>query len=166
MRNAADQGELQECVQAPALPLHRRRILRPRRDPSRPPRPYLFQRGDGAPLGLGGVFETWVGPNGEEVDTACIITTAANGLSAAIHDRLPAIIEPDAFDIWLDPDELTTDAAFALLRPPANDILRFFEIGPAVNKAGNDSAEVQRPVAAEPAPATQEPAAPAQRSLF
>ena len=76
-----------------------------RRDPSRPPRPYLFQRGDGAPLGLGGVFENWVGPNGEEVDTACIITTAANGSSAAIHDRLPAIIEPDAFDIWLDPDE-------------------------------------------------------------
>ena len=54
---------------------------------------------------------------------------------------------------------LTTDAAFALLRPPANDVLRFFEIGPAVNKAANDFAEVQRPVAAEPAPATQEPAA-------
>lgn len=151
------------------------------------PRPYLFQRSDGAPLGLAGIRESWAGPNGEELDTACIITTAANGASAAIHDRLPAIIEPDAFDLWLDPDEALADAAFALLRPPGNDVLRFFEIGPAVNKAGNDSPEVQRPVlgplpapsqmaapAAEPAAGggrrppegPQEPQAPAQLDLF
>jgi putative SOS response-associated peptidase YedK len=137
-----------------------------RRDAPRAPRPYLFQRGDGAPLGLGGIFEHWIGPNGEEVDTACIITTAANGASAAIHDRLPAIIEPDCFDLWLDPDESTTDSAFALLRPPANDVLRCFEIGPAVNKAGNDCADVQKPVGAEPAPAEEEPTAPVQGNLF
>jgi putative SOS response-associated peptidase YedK len=134
---------------------------------SRVARPYLFQRSDGAPLGLGGIWESWIGPNGEELDTACIITTAANGASAAIHDRLPAIIEPESFDVWLDPDEASTDAAFALLRPPENEVLRFFEIGPAVNKAGNDSADVQARVdAPAPAPAGEEPATPAQRSLF
>ena len=89
-----------------------------RRDGGRRGRPYLFQRADGAPLGLGGIWESWSGPNGEELDTACIITTAANGASAAIHDRLPAIIAPDCFDLWLDPDEASADAAFALLRPP------------------------------------------------
>ncbi len=136
-------------------------------------RPYLFQRRDGAPLGLGGVWESWTGPNGEELDTACIITTAANGASAAIHDRLPAIIEPESFDVWLDPDEAGADAAFALLRPPDNEVLRFFEIGPAVNKAGNDSAAVQArvdapapPALEEPPPAGEEAATPAQRSLF
>ena len=144
-----------------------------RRDPAGGrARPYLFQRCDGAPLGLGGMSESWAGPNGEEVDTACIITTPANGPSAAIHDRLPAVIEPEAFDLWLDPDEARADAAFALLRPPGNDVLRFFEIGPAVNKAGNDFAEVQQPVGAgpvaleQPAASTPEPAEPAQRSLF
>ena len=61
-----------------------------RRDPAGGrARPYLFRRRDGAPLGLGGIYESWAGPNGEEVDTACIITTAANGPTAAIHDRLP-----------------------------------------------------------------------------
>ncbi|MGO9673357.1 MAG: SOS response-associated peptidase [Methylocella sp.] len=133
---------------------------------SRAALPYLFQRSDGAPLGLGGIWESWIGPNGEELDTACIITTAANGASAAIHDRLPAIIEPESFDIWLDPDEARADAAFALLRPPENSVLRFFEIGPAVNKADNDSAEVQTPVAEEPTAGAQEPAPPARRSLF
>ncbi len=131
-----------------------------------PSRPYLFRRSDGAPFGLGGIWESWTGPNGEEVDTACIITTAANGASAAVHDRLPAIIEPDCFDLWLDPDEARADAAFALLRPPANGALRFFEIGAAVNKASNDSPEVQTPAAQEPAPAEAHKAAPAQRSLF
>ncbi len=114
-------------------------------------RPYLFRRRDGAPLGFAGLWETWTGPNGEEQDTGCIITTAANGATAAIHDRLPAILEPEAFDLWLDPDETRADAAFGLLRPPENDALEFFEIGPAVNKVGNDSAEVQKPLAPPPA---------------
>jgi putative SOS response-associated peptidase YedK len=132
-------------------------------------RPYLFRRGDGAPLGLGGIWDSWSGPNGEEQDTACIITTAANGATAAIHDRLPAIIEPASFDIWLDPDESAADAAFALLRLPGNEVLRFFEIGPAVNKAGNDGPEVQEPARAVEPPAAgpdREEAARPQRRLF
>lgn len=131
-------------------------------------RPYLFRRSDGAPLGLAGLWETWTGPNGEELDTACIITTAANGASAAIHDRLPAILEPAALDLWLDPDEKSADSAFGLLRPPENDVLEFFEIGPAVNMVGNDSAEIQKPIASlstrsDGQPGPMEPALPSQR---
>ncbi|WP_036259735.1 SOS response-associated peptidase [Methylocapsa aurea] len=110
-------------------------------------RPYLFHRQDGAPLGLAGLWETWTGPNGEEQDTACIITTAANGATAAIHERLPAILESADIDIWLDPDEIRADEAFGLLRPPENDVLSFFEIGPEVNKVANDSPQVQMPAA-------------------
>jgi putative SOS response-associated peptidase YedK len=132
-------------------------------------RPYLFQRPNAEPFGLGGLWDTWTGPNGEEIDTACIITTAANGATAAIHDRLPAIIEPASFDLWLDPDEASADAAFSLLRPPENEVLRFFEIGPAVNKAANDAPEVQKPASAlqaAAAPIAVTPATPAQGSLF
>lgn len=109
-------------------------------------RPYLFRRHDGAPLAFGGLWETWTGPNGEEQDTACIITTPANGATAAIHDRLPAILEPAVFDLWLDPDETEADAALGALRPPENDVLDFFEIGPAVNKVEHDFPEVQQPI--------------------
>jgi putative SOS response-associated peptidase YedK len=132
-------------------------------------RPYLFQRSNGEPMGLGGLWDTWAGPNGEELDTACIITTAANGATAAIHDRLPAIIEREAFDLWLDRDETSADAAFGLLRPPENEVLRFFEIGAAVNKAVNDAPEVQKPASAlqaAAAPIAVTPATPAQGSLF
>jgi putative SOS response-associated peptidase YedK len=108
-------------------------------------RPYLLHRHDGSPMGLAGLWETWVGPNGEEQDTACIVTTAANGATAAVHDRLPAILEPETFDLWLDPDEASADKAFGLLKPPGNEVLDFYEIGPAVNKVANDWPEVQLP---------------------
>lgn len=123
-------------------------------------RPYLFRRRDGSPLALAGLWETWTGPNGEEQDTACIITTAANGASAAIHDRLPAMVERSELDVWLDPDEANAGAAFALLRPPENDVLEFFEISPAVNKIGNDSPEVQGPVQPMPLDARPSPEKP------
>jgi putative SOS response-associated peptidase YedK len=109
-------------------------------------RPYLVHRYDGNPMGLAGLWETWIGPNGEEQDTACIVTTAANGATAAIHDRLPVLIEPEDFDIWLDPDEARADAAFALLKSPADTILDFYEIGSGINKVANDSADLQLPV--------------------
>ncbi len=109
-------------------------------------RPYLVHRRDGNPLGLAGLWETWVGPDGEELDTACIVTTAANGATAAIHDRLPAILEPESFDFWLDPDESSADRAYALLKPPGNEVLDFYEIGPLINKVANDSADVQVPL--------------------
>lgn len=127
-------------------------------------RPYLLRRRDGAPLALAGLWETWTGPEGEEIDTAAIITTAANGATAVLHPRLPAILEKGDFDLWLDADEQSADEAFLLLHPPDNDVLEFFEIGPAVNKADHDSPEVQRPAEGETPAKTD--AAPAQGRLF
>jgi putative SOS response-associated peptidase YedK len=109
-------------------------------------RPYLVHRHDGNPMGFAGLWETWVGPNGEEQDTACIVTVAANGATAALHDRLPAILEPETFDLWLDPDESRADSAYGLLKPPGNEVLDFFQIGPGINKVANDSSDVQLPL--------------------
>ena len=132
---------------------------------------YLCRRVDQATMALAGLWETWMGPDGEEVDTACIITSGANGTSAAIHPRLPAIIEPNDFARWLDPDETVIDMAVALLRPPENDTLTFVPIGDLVNKVANDSPEVQAPVGpplGQGPRASREDRAPpdAQASLF
>jgi putative SOS response-associated peptidase YedK len=144
-----------------------------------PAQPYLIRRHDEAPMAFAGLWEAWVGPNGEEMDTACIVTTAANGKTVAIHHRLPAILEPKSFDLWLDIETERVDDALRLLRPPENDVLDFFEIGPAINKAANDSPEVQelavhseKPLLAQPAPLRQAPTkaskqiVPEQGSLF
>ena len=105
--------------------------------------PFLFRRRDGAPLALAGLWETWEGPNGEAVDTACVVTTHANGLMAAVHDRMPVILERDDFDTWLDCDTHDVDDASPLMRPCEDDVLEMWPISTAVNKVSNDGPDIQ-----------------------
>lgn len=129
--------------------------------------PFLIRRCDRMPLGMAGLWETWMGPNGEEVDTACVLTTDANGVVAAIHDRMPVILERENFATWLSLDEEATRDAMALMRPAENDVLDMCEIGPAVNKVANDGAWIQDPAGDAPAPvAKPAPAEKAQGELF
>jgi putative SOS response-associated peptidase YedK len=110
-------------------------------------RPYLVRRTSGEPMGFAGLYETWCDATGGEIDTACIVTTAANELLGRLHDRMPAILEPDAFTAWLDVDGIDAREALALLNAAPEQGLELVEIGPAVNRATNDDESVQRPVA-------------------
>ena len=109
-------------------------------------RPYLVRRVDGAPMGFAGLMETWSDPSGGEIDTACIVTTFANRLMSGIHERMPAILEPEAFSAWLDNDSVAVGEATALLRPAREPALELVPLGPAVNRAGNDDPSVQAPI--------------------
>jgi putative SOS response-associated peptidase YedK len=109
-----------------------------------PKQPY-FVRGkrgsDGSapPLAFAGLWETWTGPNGEEVDTATIVTTTANRTLAHIHGRMPVFVPKDAFDLWLDCATVEADATTALIRPADDALLEAYEISTAVNRVVNDS---------------------------
>ncbi len=108
--------------------------------------PFLIRRVDRAPFCFAGLMEAWSDPSGGEIDTACIVTTAANRLMARLHDRMPAILDPEAFSIWLDNDGVDATIATALLRPAPEAALELVPIGPAVNRAANDDAGVQAPI--------------------
>lgn len=108
--------------------------------------PFLVRRIDRAPMGLAGLMETWSDPTGGEIDTACIITTTANRLMTRIHDRMPAILSPEAFPLWLDNDGAEPASATALLRPAPEPALELIPIGAAVNRIANDDAAVQTPI--------------------
>ncbi|HWS11139.1 MAG TPA: SOS response-associated peptidase [Xanthobacteraceae bacterium] len=127
-----------------------------------PKRPY-FVRGkrgaDGAapPLAFAGLYETWTGPNGEELDTAAIITTTANRTLAAVHERMPVFVKPEAFDLWLDCANVEADVAAALIAPADEGLLEVYEVSTAVNRVVNDSAALIAPV---PAGAVQSAVSP------
>ncbi len=108
--------------------------------------PFLIRRSDGAPMAIAGLWETWAGPNGEEVDGACVLTTPANQLISAIHDRMPVILEPEDFDRWLDSDAVSAEEALALCAAAGEDILEYWPIAPEVNKVVNDDVSIQNPV--------------------
>jgi putative SOS response-associated peptidase YedK len=115
---------------------------------------------DGAlrpPLAFAGLWETWTGPNGEELDTAAIVTTDANRALSAIHPRMPAFIAPTDFDRWLDCDAVPADEAATLIKPADEALLEVYPISAAVNRVANDSE-----VLIAPLPAQAEQAAPPQ----
>jgi putative SOS response-associated peptidase YedK len=109
-------------------------------------RPFFIRPRSGTPIAFAGLWETWTGPNGEEMDTAAIVTTTANRALRQIHDRMPVVILPEAFDFWLDGGKVDAETAAALIEPASDELLEAYEISSAVNHAANDSPALIAPV--------------------
>ena len=101
--------------------------------------PYFIHKKSGAPFAFAGLWETWTGPNGEELETAAIVTTTANKTLAPIHDRMPVILAPDAFDLWLDAANVDPMTASALIAPAPENLLEAYPISTDVNRVANDN---------------------------
>jgi len=102
--------------------------------------PFYIHPRDGAPMGLAGIAETWVGPNGEELDTVAIVTTAAREEMAHLHARVPVLIAPNDYACWLDGGEAATAEAIRLLQPPPSGSLAWHPVSVEVNRVANDHA--------------------------
>lgn len=114
--------------------------------------PFYIHARSGRPLAFAGLWETWEGPNGETVDTAAIVTTRANALLTPLHDRMPVIIAPDAFDLWLNCGEVDARTAEALIAPAPDGLLEAWPVSTAVNRTANDNAELILPLDLSSAP--------------
>ncbi len=118
----------------------------------------------GGPIAFAGLWETWIGPNGEEMETAAIVTTQANATMAAVHHRAPVIVPPEQFDFWLDCRNVDETMAAELLAPAPEDSMEVYEISPAVNRVANDAPALLEPYSADEAAAAEaEPPAPRRR---
>lgn len=115
--------------------------------------PFYIHAKSGAPLAFAGLWETWSGPNGEEVDTAAIVTTKANWTLAPIHERMPVIVPPSAFDLWLDTAHVDDRTAEAVIAPAPDDLLEAYPVSTAVNRTANDSPMLLEPFVPGEAPA-------------
>ena len=122
-------------------------------------RPFAVRPRDRQPVAFAGLWESWMGPNGEELETAAIVTTAANRELAPLHDRMPVVLPPDAFEAWLDCRNVDAETATALCVPARDGLLEAYAVSPAVNRADNDGPELIAPVTDE-----QRAAAEAQAS--
>ena len=105
-------------------------------------RPYYFSPPDGSLLAFGGLWESWQAPDGSLLRTACILTTAANAQVAPIHDRMPLLLAPADWTIWL---EGPAAAAQDLLRPAPDAALRAWPVSPRVNRVQEEGEELIAP---------------------
>jgi|SRR5215475_1006970 len=126
--------------------------------------PYYVRAKSGEPLAFVGLWETWIGPNGEELETAAIVTTRANRALADIHERMPVVVPPDAFDLWLNCSAVDAETAGTLIAPAPEDLLEAYEVSSAVNRTANDHAQLVEPNSAtEPEPVPKRAAATGRR---
>jgi putative SOS response-associated peptidase YedK len=112
-------------------------------------RPYFIHRREAGPIGLAALAETWIGPNGEELDTVAIITAPASPELAGLHHRVPVTIAPEDFERWLDCSADDAEMVMALLRGPDEGEFVWHEVSTRVNHVTNDDAQLVLPIAAE-----------------
>lgn len=106
--------------------------------------PFLIRRKDRAPFAFAGLWERWREPGSDDplVRSCTIVTCPANELVAPLHDRMPVILPPDAWSLWLDPE---TEDPGGLLRPYPSAGLESYPVNPRVNSPKNDDADCIQP---------------------
>jgi putative SOS response-associated peptidase YedK len=119
--------------------------------------PFYIRRQSGGLFAFAGLWETWTGPNGEELETAAIVTTHANATLKPIHERMPVIVPEQAFDLWLDAATTDAQAAAALIAPAPDDLFEAFPVSSAVNRVANDGPMLIEPATAAELEAAQKP---------
>ncbi|SRR5216683_496385 len=83
-------------------------------------------------------------PSGKKLETCSTLTT--NAVASAVHDRMPVILRPDDYDLWLDPGMRDVTAASELLKPYDARQMRSYPVSARVNSAANDDEECSRPI--------------------
>lgn len=102
--------------------------------------PFYFRLQDGQPFAFAGLWESWRSPDDEEIDSCTILTTEANDLLRPIHDRMPVILDSQAYDIWLDPKQ-DPEQLQQLLRPYKAEAMTSYAVSTKVNNPSNNTPE-------------------------
>uniref|UniRef100_A0A7C1FJD2 Abasic site processing protein n=1 Tax=Caldilinea aerophila TaxID=133453 RepID=A0A7C1FJD2_9CHLR len=106
--------------------------------------PYYITSGDGTLLGFAGLWESWTGPEGEEIESCTILTTDANEEVARLHNRMPVILAPEDYATWLGDGQEATPAQLAqlkhLFRPFPAGRLKLYPVSSYVNNPRNEGA--------------------------
>ncbi len=101
---------------------------------------------DSSPFAFAWLWETWDG-HGEEVRSCSIITTDANNLMGEIHHRMPVILHPENYIVWLDQGFDEKEALMDLLRPYPSDEMEAYSVSRRVNRPANNEPSIVEPAA-------------------
>ena len=118
-------------------------------NPDKTKQPYYITMEDGRPMALAGLYASWMGPNGEEIDSVATITVPANGQLSVVHDRMPAILRGDEIDDWLNVRDVRANEAYQLALPLEDGALKFHPVSTRVNSARDDDPGLIEPVTVE-----------------
>ena len=110
--------------------------------------PVYIRMHDGQPFAFAGLWEHWEGPEGTPIESCTLLTTQPNDLVRPVHDRMPVILDPKDYELWLDPDVQDPARLQPLLRPYASEQMVAYPVSQLVNNPANDVPETIEPLAA------------------
>jgi putative SOS response-associated peptidase YedK len=108
--------------------------------------PFCFEVNEGQLFAFAGLWDRWKNPDGTWIKTCSILTTTPNAVTSAVHDRMPVILDPDGYDLWLDPGMQNVAVVSELLEPSDSRLMRCYPISTRINHVANDDEECSRPV--------------------
>jgi putative SOS response-associated peptidase YedK len=109
--------------------------------------PYFIHRADDGVFALAGLWETWTAPGLDKaggggpqpaLESCTIVTTSANKALASLHDRMPVVVAPGDYGLWLDPDVDDPATIAHLLAAGGEEELIAEPVGTHVNRVAND----------------------------
>jgi len=108
--------------------------------------PYCFEVNEGELFAFAGIWDRWRDASGKTIETCSILTTTPNAVTSVVHDRMPVILDPDSYDLWLDPGMTNVSAASELLNPYDARLMRCYPISTRINRVANDDEACSAPV--------------------
>lgn len=124
--------------------------------------PWFISLKSAEPMAFAGLWESWQSSGGEMVESCCIITTSANAIMEPIHERMPVILDPAQWEVWLSQETQKTDHLLPLLCPHEASSMQAWPVSRELNRIGaRNDAGLLEPVAITPTVAPTK-----QSSLF
>jgi len=115
--------------------------------------PYNFGMADDSPFAFAGLWDRWLDQDNKAIETCTILTTKPNSLVADVHDRMPVMLRPEDYDLWLDPGITDAQRAVDCLKPFDSALMKKYPVSTRVNRPENDDQECAKEIPIEaPAP--------------
>jgi putative SOS response-associated peptidase YedK len=108
---------------------------------TRTKQPYSFAMIDDSVFAFAGLWERWRDRGGELIETCTILTTKPNSLVSTVHNRMPAILNTDDYDLWLNPSVANMAVVTNCLKAFDASVMKKYPVSARVNRAENDSPE-------------------------
>ena len=103
--------------------------------------PFSFGMKDDSIFAMAAIWERWKDPKGEVLETCSILTTSPNALLEDVHDRMPVIVRPEDYDLWLDPGLKKPEALMDIFKPFDAKLMRRYAVSTRVNAVKYDDPE-------------------------
>jgi len=109
-------------------------------------KPLYVRLKDGSPMVFAGLWESWKSPEGEVIGSCTILTTTSNKLIESLHDRMPVILHPQEYDVWLDREMTDPEKLNPLYKPYPAERMEMYPVSDLVNSPRNDTPDLIKPV--------------------